>query len=73
MLPLALPYFLESARDLEVIGAIIGIFFWLQMIRLCATREPASTQKYLWLAFMVVVPGVGSLLYFFLRVHRYQR
>jgi hypothetical protein len=70
MLPLAFPYFLENARDLEVLGAVIGLIFWIQMIRLCATREPASVEKILWLAFIVLVPGIGSLIYFFLRVQR---
>jgi hypothetical protein len=72
MPPLALPAFLENSRDLELIGLVLGIIFWIQMIRLCATREPSSAQKFLWLAFMIFVPGLGSLLYFFLRVGRRQ-
>jgi hypothetical protein len=68
MTPLALPYFLENARDLELIGVVLGIIFWIQMIRLCLTREPSSRQKVLWLIFMIAVPGLGSLIYFFVRV-----
>ncbi len=68
MLPLALPYFLESARDLELIGVVLGFVFWIQMIRLCLAREPSSPAKIAWLAFIVLVPGLGSLVYFFLRV-----
>lgn len=70
LVPFALPAFLENSRDLELIGLVLGLIFWIQMIRLCATREPASWEKILWLAFMIVVPGIGSLLYFFLRVSR---
>jgi len=68
MLPFALPFFLENGRDLEFIGLVVGAIFWFQMIRLCALREPPSLQKILWLAFMIVVPGIGALFYFFLRV-----
>ncbi len=68
MLPFAVPAFLENSRDLELIGAVLGFIFWVQMIRLCATREPASPAKYAWLAFIILVPGLGALLYFFLRV-----
>jgi cytochrome c oxidase assembly factor CtaG len=58
------------SRDLEILGFVLGLVFWLQMIRLCAQREPPSTAKIGWLVFMVLVPGLGSLLYFFLRVAR---
>jgi hypothetical protein len=70
MLPFAVPAFLENSRDLELIGVALGLFFWVQMIRICATREPPSAAKYAWLAFIILVPGIGSLLYFFLRVAR---
>jgi RsiW-degrading membrane proteinase PrsW (M82 family) len=68
MLPLALPYFLGNARDLELIGLVLGFVFWIQMIRLCLAQEPSSPAKVAWLVFMVLVPGLGSLVYFFLRV-----
>ena len=64
----AIPFFLENGRDLEIIGAVIGIIFWVQMIRYCLTREPDSLQKILWLVFMIFVPGLGALIYFFTRV-----
>jgi phospholipase D-like protein len=68
MLPLALPYFLENARDLELIGVVLCFVFWIQMIRFCLAREPSSPARFAWLAFLVLVPGLGSLVYFFLRV-----
>ena len=71
--PLAVPAFLESPRDLEMIGLVIGLMFWLQMIRHCATQEPPSMEKTMWLVFIIGVPGLGSLLYFFLRVTRLRR
>lgn len=66
----ALPYFLENARDFEIIGAVIGIIIWFQLIRHCLTHERDTTQKVLWLIFMIALPGVGSLVYFFARVTR---
>jgi len=51
----AIPFFLENGRDLEIIGY-------------CLTREPDSLQKILWLVFMIFVPGLGALIYFFTRV-----
>ena len=65
MLPFAL---LENARDLELIGFVIGVIFWFQMLRHCFTREPNSPQKLLWLLFMFIAPGLSSLIYFFVRV-----
>ena len=70
MMPLALPYFLESPRDLEIIGLVLGVIFWFQMLRFCAAREPNSAMKFLWMLFMIVVPGLGSLVYFLVRVAR---
>jgi RsiW-degrading membrane proteinase PrsW (M82 family) len=73
MLPFAVPAFLENARDLELIGLVLGVIFWIQMIRYCATREAPSLARTLWLIFMILAPGVGSLLYFFLRAPRTSR
>ena len=70
MLPLAFPYFLENARDIEIIGFVLGIIFWFQMLRHCITREPDSPRKFLWLIFMFIAPGLSSLVYFFVRVAR---
>jgi hypothetical protein len=66
----AFPALLENPRDLELIGFALGLVFWVQMIRLCATREAPSLERNLWLAFIILVPGLGSLLYFFLRLPR---
>jgi hypothetical protein len=61
---LALPYFLESARGLEM----IGLAFWIWMIYECATRERNSSEKILWLLLVVLAPVLGSLIYFLVRV-----
>jgi hypothetical protein len=66
---LALPYFLESARGLE----LIGFLFWIWMIYECATRERHSTEKILWLLLVVLAPVLGSLIYFLVRVVKIQR
>lgn len=64
MTPLALPYFFESFRGLEVLGFI----FWIWMIYECATRERNGTEKILWLLLVVLAPVLGSLVYFLVRV-----
>ena len=63
-----MPYFLESARDLEIIGLALGIVFWFQMLRRCTLVEQNSLAKFFWMVFMIVVPGVGSLIYYLVRV-----
>ena len=70
MTTLAIPYFLENARDLELIGLVLGLIFWFQMVRLCYLRESNTVEKISWLLFMIVMPPLGSLLYFFVRVPR---
>ena len=63
-MPFALPIFFESPRGL----AFIGFAFWIWMIYHCATREPQSSQKILWMLLVVLVPDVGALIYFLIRV-----
>ncbi len=64
MMPLALPYFLESGSGM----ALIGFLFWIWMIYHCATREPNSREKILWLLLVILVPDIGALVYFLVRV-----
>ena len=47
---------------------VLGLLFWLWMIYECATREPNSTEKILWLLLVVLVPDIGALIYFLVRV-----
>ena len=62
--PLALPYFLESVRGLE----LIGLLFTVWMIYECIARERNSTEKILWLLLILFGFGVGPLIYFLVRV-----
>jgi hypothetical protein len=64
MMPFALPYFLESRSGM----VLIGFLFWLWMIYHCATRERNSPEKVLWLLLVILVPDLGSLIYFLVRV-----
>jgi hypothetical protein len=48
----------------------LGLLFWIWMIYHCATREPNSLQKFLWLLFVILIPDIGALVYFFMRVVR---
>ena len=63
-LPLA--NLLGSARGFE----IIGFLFWIWMIFECSKREPASFRKVLWMALVIFVPDIGSIIYFLVRVAR---
>jgi Phospholipase_D-nuclease N-terminal len=47
---------------------VLGLLFWLWMIYECATREPNSTEKVLWLLLVVLAPVIGSVIYFLVRV-----
>ena len=47
---------------------ILGLLFWLWMIYECATRERNSPEKVLWLLLVVLVPDLGALIYFLVRV-----
>lgn len=65
LLPLALlPVFFESPRGLE----FIGLLFCLWMIADCVKRERQMLEKILWLLFIIFVPIIGPLVYFFIRV-----
>ena len=64
MMPFALPYFLESARGLE----LLGFLFWAWMIYDCVKRERNTTEKVLWLLLIVFGWALGALIYFFVRV-----
>jgi hypothetical protein len=60
----ALPYFLESARGLE----LLGFLFWIWMIYECVTRERNSMEKIMWLLLVILAPVIGSLIYFLVRL-----
>ncbi len=63
----SLSYLRSSVRGFE----IIGILFWIWMIIECARREPPGTvQKAGWLLLVILVPDIGSLIYFLCRVVR---
>jgi hypothetical protein len=47
---------------------ILGLLFWIWMIYECATREPNSSEKVLWLLLVILAPMLGSLIYFLVRV-----
>jgi hypothetical protein len=61
---LALPYFFESTRGLE----LLGLLFSLWMIYHCITQDKNTTEKILWLLLILLVPGLGPLIYFLVRV-----
>jgi hypothetical protein len=47
---------------------LLGFCFCIWMIYECATRERDFRTKLLWLLFICLVPPVGPLVYFFVRV-----
>jgi hypothetical protein len=48
--------------------SLIGTAFWIWMIVDCATNEPSQgNDKIVWLLLILLLPFLGSLLYFFVR------
>jgi O-antigen/teichoic acid export membrane protein len=41
--------------------------FWIWMIVDCATNEPASNDKIVWLLVIILLHSLGALIYFFAR------
>jgi len=55
---------------LILIGLTLGVAalaFWIWMIVDCATNEPASNEKIVWLLVIVLLHFLGALIYFFAR------
>ncbi len=50
---------------------LIGLLFYIWMIVECVRRE-RGTERLLWLLLVVLVPDIGSLIYFLVRVVRIQ-
>jgi hypothetical protein len=50
---------------------LIGLLFYIWMIVECVRREKGS-ERLLWLLLVVLVPDIGSLIYFLVRVVRIQ-
>jgi hypothetical protein len=50
---------------------LIGLLFYIWMIVECVRREK-GTERLLWLLLVVLVPDIGSLIYFLVRVVRIQ-
>ena len=50
---------------------IIGLLFYVWMIVECVRRE-TGTERLLWLLLVVLVPDIGSLIYFLVRVVKIQ-
>lgn len=50
---------------------IIGLLFYIWMIVECIRRE-RGTERLLWLLLVVLVPDIGSLIYFLVRVVKIQ-
>jgi hypothetical protein len=48
--------------------SVLGTAFWIWMIVDCAMNEPShGNDKLVWLLLIVLLPFIGSLLYFFIR------
>jgi hypothetical protein len=50
---------------------LIGLLFYVWMIVECIRRE-RGTDRLLWLLLVVLVPDIGALIYFLVRVVRIQ-
>lgn len=48
--------------------AILAFVFWIWMLVDCATKEPSQgNDKVVWLLVIVLLHGLGALIYFFAR------
>jgi len=47
--------------------ALLGLLFYLWMIAECIRRERGA-ERIMWLLLVVLVPDIGSLIYFLVRV-----
>lgn len=48
--------------------SLLGTAFWVWMIADCAINEPSQgNDKLVWLLVIILLPFIGSLLYYFIR------
>jgi hypothetical protein len=58
------PLFLLGGRGI----AVLALIFWLWVLVDCLTKEPSEgNEKVSWTLFIVMVPVIGALLYYFIR------
>jgi hypothetical protein len=48
------------------LGIVLTIF-WIWMLIDCLSSSMPSTEKLIWVVVMVVIPVIGSILYFFMK------
>jgi hypothetical protein len=54
--------------------AMAALAFWIWMLVDCATNEPATNDKIVWLLVIILLHFLGALIYFFARrLNRPQR
>ena len=52
----------------ETLIGLAGFLFWIWMIIEAATQEPSEgSDKIVWVLLVVLLPVIGSLMYFFIR------
>ncbi|HZT99354.1 MAG TPA: PLD nuclease N-terminal domain-containing protein [Ktedonobacteraceae bacterium] len=58
------PLFLLGGRGI----AVLALIFWLWVLVDCLTKEPSEgNEKVSWTLFILMVPVIGALLYYFIR------
>ena len=62
---------LEDIPTLFIRGrgiAVLALIFWLWVLVDCLTKEPSEgNEKVSWTLFILMVPVIGALLYYFVR------
>ncbi len=49
-------------------GGLVAFIFWLWMLIDCAMKEPSiGNDKLIWILIIILLPLVGSVVYFFVR------
>jgi Phospholipase_D-nuclease N-terminal len=59
-----LPLLLRGGQGI----AVLAMIFWLWVLVDCLTKEPANgNDKVAWTLFILMVPVIGALIYYFVR------
>lgn len=65
---------LQAFLVVFILGVGLLVFaFWLWMLITILTREPPGHDKIVWTIVAIIIPPVGSLLYFFIRYPKVKR
>jgi hypothetical protein len=60
----------NAAYYVVIFGLVLGAIHWIwSIIDVSKTKTLTGSQKNLWFILVLIVPGAGSLLYYFIHSH----